>query len=132
MSYIVFDQSTKPLIHVFINPVDPTQEQWNQFMKDFQSLLEQKEPVAILFDLTQAKLVSMAMVQQFGNFMKTHDAKLKSQIIASAVVSSSMLVRGFLDIIFTFRKPSKPNIVTKDIQEASAYLIEACNRAGAL
>lgn len=132
MSYIVFDLSTKPLVHTVIHPVDPTQEQWDQFLRDFQNILENHEPVAILFDLSQAKLVSMSMVQQFAAFMKTHDEKLKTQIIASAVVSPSIMVRGLLDIIFTIRAPAKPNLVTKNINKATEFLIDECKQVGVL
>jgi hypothetical protein len=41
-----------------------------------------------------------------------------------------MLVRGLLDVVFSIRKPSKPNIVTKHSQKASNFLIEACRQSG--
>ncbi len=132
MAYITFDQSTRPMVYAVVAPIEPTQEQWAAFMRDFAELLSGDAPFAILFDLTHAKLVSMSMIQEFASFMKTHDESLKKKIIASAVVSASVLVRSLLDIIFTFRKPAKPNIVTKHVDKATTFLVNACQEAGAL
>ncbi len=130
--YVTFDQSTRPLVYAVINPIEPTQAIWDAFMQDFEALLRREEPFAILFDLTQAKLISMGMVQQLAGFMKANDALLKSRIIASAVLSNSTLVRGILDILFAIRKPSKPNIVTKHSEKATEFLINACKEVGAI
>lgn len=130
--YLTFDQSTRPLIHAYIHPIEPTQDQWNAFMTEFDDLLNGDQPFAILFDLSHAKLVSMSMVHQFATFMKAHDEQFKQKIIASAVLSNNTLVRGILDILFTIRKPSKPNIVTKNSAKASSFLIDACREAGVI
>lgn len=130
MSYITFDQSTQPLIHAVIHPVEPTQLDWDAFLQQFEAFLQGAEPFAILFDLTHAKLISMSMVQQLAAFMKSHDALLKEKIIASAVLSNNVLVRGILDILFKIRKPAKPNIVTKHTEKASTFLFNECKKLG--
>jgi hypothetical protein len=129
-NYVTFDQSTRPLIYTVIHPVEPTQAVWDAFLVDFENLLNQDEPFAILFDLTHAKLITMHMVQQLAAFMKSHDALLKKSIIASAVLSNNALVRGLLDVVFKIRKPVKPNIITKHTEKATNFLIKACEEAG--
>jgi hypothetical protein len=103
---------------------------WDAFLIDFETLLNQETPFAILFDLTHAKLISMNMVQQLASFMKSHDELIKKSIIASAVLSNNALVRGLLEVVFKIRKPVKPNIVTKHTDKASNFLIKACKDAG--
>jgi hypothetical protein len=129
-SYITFDQSTKPLIHAVVHPVEAEQKDWDAFLEQFKSFLDGQEPFAILFDLTHAKLISMSMVQQLAAFMKANDLLLKEKIIASAVLSNNVLVRGILDILFKIRKPSKPNIVTKHTEKASTFLFNECKKLG--
>jgi len=120
--FITYKEDPFPLVRVIVHHKKPTEQDTNDHFENFKAYLTGGRPFVILFDVTHAPMVPMAFVHRQAEFMKDMEPFIQTTLIASAVVSHNVLVRGLLDILFKIRKPIKPNKVTKKDQKAVDFL----------
>ena len=100
-------------------------------MKTFESLYKcmltypGNENLKILFDLSQCTVSPpMRYIVRHGNFMIKHERDYYARISRTAIILPCISWKMLLAILFTFRAPSTPNIISLDLNEGYTFLSE--------
>jgi hypothetical protein len=75
-----------------------------------------------LIDLSKAVVSPPTQRQQHGAWIATHEAKLRAQFIAAAIVCDNALIRGGITAVFWIRPLPLPTHVAPSLQQAESWL----------
>lgn len=120
--FITYDVSEWPLVKCVVHPIDPSPEVFDAHLQCFRALLHRDEKFTLMFDLSNACIVSMSHMKVQAQFMEDMKPKIVENLVASAIVSGSMLVRGLITMLFNIKKPSRPNKTFDGQEKARAWL----------
>jgi hypothetical protein len=120
--FMVYDVSEWPFVKAVAEPVYPDPVVFQAHLDCFSELLHRGEKFVMMFDLDAGKMPSMDLLKQLAAFMQDHRPQIEANLVASAVVTRSMVVHGALKILFTLKKPVKPNSSFNTQAEAKAWL----------
>lgn len=124
MVYASYDTTNFPAVYVYISSDKPTNEVFDQQMKDFEKLLNMDKPFYILFDIRDAQRVSFSMLKREAEFIKRMKPKIVKNLIASSIVIDNILVQGLIKALFAIQAPSRPNKTFNNLEDAAAFLEE--------
>lgn len=127
--FMAYDVSEWPYVTAVVKPVYPDTAMFQAHLDCFSELLRRGEKFVIMFDLENGKMPSMELLRQLAAFMHDHRPHIEANLVASAVVTTSMIVHGALKILFTLKKPVKPNRSFDTQTEAKAWLGQEWMRA---
>ena len=111
-----------PFVTARAKPIYPDPETFQAHLDCFSELLHRGDKFVILFNLNEGKMPSMDLLKQLAAFMENHRPQIEANLVASAVVTTSMVVHGGLKILFTLKKPVKPNQSFNTEAEAKEWL----------
>ena len=120
--FMEYDVSEWPYVKAVVKPVYPDPDTFQAHLDCFSELLTRGEKFVMMFDLELAKMPSMALLHQLASFMQQHRPHIEANLIASAVVTSSLMVQGALKILFTLKQPVRPNMSFSAQAEAKDWL----------
>lgn len=120
--FIEYDTSQWPFVYCVVNPIDPTTETFKAHLDCFGELLKRDEPFCILYNLTNACMVSVHHLQTQIAFTKDMEDKILENLKATALVTENVYVKQMLEMLFTLKPPLKPNTITVTLQESHAWL----------
>lgn len=122
--FIVYDTQQWPLVHCTVKAASSnlTLDHFRAHLSCFEELLLRNQPFHILFDLRDASLIPLEYVQEQAQFMETQQPHIRRNLISSAIISDSWLIRGGLEILFAIKKPTRPNKTFSDPAEAIAWM----------
>lgn len=99
------------------------QDEFNDFEKRFEELLMTNENLLILFDASRCNPPPIKYILQHGLFMIRNDNNYKNNINKTSILLPSETWKYYLDILFKFRKTTKPNLITISQRDAVEFLI---------
>lgn len=83
------------------------------------------KPNCVLFNTIGVTGVDITLISDLVMFMNTHDNLIRNNLIASAILlsnsSTANLIRSALKTLFVIRKPTRPNLVSSDINDCIEY-----------
>jgi hypothetical protein len=104
-----------------------TSDDFISYTNKFSSILASNSNLYILIDLTSLNDVPFHFIINQSQFMKKIHQHVKQNVVASTVVISNSKILNLLEILFTFRKPVSPNLITRNHVEAIAFLTKYKN-----
>jgi len=104
-----------------------TSNDFVSYTQKFSSIISNNTNLYILIDLTLLNDVPFQFIINQSQFMKKIHHQIKKSIIASTVVISNSKILNLLEVLFTFRKPVSPNLITRNHVDAIAFLTKYKN-----
>ncbi len=104
----------------------PSDEGITEFLAEvesfFRSLESRASKICAVVDLAQMATATASHRSLLGNWRVRHQALIANAVERAAYIAPSAMMRGMLTAIFWFARPVVPVQVSKDRQEALAWL----------
>lgn len=118
--YFDVDESQWPMV-VFRFRGEPTDEDFEAYLRAMESLYERGERFAILFDARGTVQLSAKHRRRQAQWLKDNAERIRRFNVGSAFVIDSAFVRGLLTAIFWIQPMPSPHTVTETLAEAEAW-----------
>jgi len=119
-----FDTSTFPVVKVYMNKNINSDEEFDNFLKDWEDLYKRNQNFVLFFDTTDVGLVSMKYAFRMRSFIRRLKTNFPDLLDRSLIKVNSGWVRFLLRVMFTFEKPVADVYVHSGIEETINYTIE--------
>jgi hypothetical protein len=114
-----FDFSISPIVIIKVNPIEATDANFTEFLKEFgQTLKNTTGKIAIITDLTLAKFLSADLRIKMGNFYKENDALIKEKVEIMSIVNKSAIMNIVIKGVFLVKKPPVPTNTFSSLDQA--------------
>lgn len=130
--FIEYDTSEWPLVHCRVKPVEPDTATFDAHLHCFSELLNRGQRFMVMFDLRNAKLISLAAMKKQAEFMETHKPQILENLVASSLITDNALVHGAVNVLFKIKKPSKPNHTFRTPEDAHPWMGQEWSKAHAV
>jgi len=104
-----------------------TTEDFSKFICILDRFVNEKSPFAIYVDTRQCGAVPFQIGKMLGSWMKKRKPDIPGVLIASAIVLSSSVIVGLVNLAFKIQPPSSLNIVTRDENRAQKFIDKIIN-----
>lgn len=116
--YAEFDRSDYPLINITFTGEKPTDENFQAYLEGSYQNYEHREPIALVFDATNAAIPGLRYQKQQADWMREHDELIRTYCLGIAYVVPNPLIRQVMRAIFKLQ------------QNATAFKVFAEREAG--
>jgi hypothetical protein len=106
-------------------PDDQMESRFEAHLHCFMTLLNANVPFVILFDIRGCNKFPARFLKPMADFLNMMKGKVAENLIGSAILLESLLVRGVLSMLFTFHAPTRPCKVSHDENVATAWCQQA-------
>lgn len=124
MKYADLDFSHNPIVIVRVNPIDPSEQQFEAYLQDLTKLAHEMKHGVLIFQISKAKLLSAEKRIKIGNWIKTNADVMKKNMYGVCYVNTSFLAMTILKGIFLINKPPIPYAVLGTESEGLAWAKE--------
>ncbi|NBP71352.1 MAG: hypothetical protein EBR30_20815 [Cytophagia bacterium] len=124
MKYADLDFSHQPHVIVRVNPIDPTEQQFENYLEELNKVAHEMKNGVLIFEISKAKFLSSEKRIKIGNWLKTHDAIVKKNICGFCYVNTAFIPMTILKGILMVNKPPVPYTVLSSEKEAMAWAKE--------
>jgi hypothetical protein len=100
MVYHTIDDSNHPIFIIRINPVDPSDEEFDAYIKTTFELVKTVPRGALIFNITKAKFLSSNKRIKIANMFKVHRSLFVNNVAGIVYVNSSFIPMTILKGIF--------------------------------
>ena len=123
MKFATFTLQKDPFhLYVKIEKDYATQTDFRDLFNSLLQVFDFEDRFTLHVDATSIERADLSAVPFIAGFMKEHRPKFKEQLIASAIVINSEMVRDLINMVFHVVPPSAPNIVTLDNQKGVNFI----------
>lgn len=121
MSKTRLDDSRWPLV-VFTAVGEQTEEEFEAYLADCDSLLRRREPYGVIFDARRAAPIGPKLRKRMVEWLARNDALLRAYIVGNAMVMSNAIQRGVFRAILWMRPLPFPYSVETSLEGARAFV----------
>ena len=122
--YATFDRSSFPLITIHFTGEKENQENFNLYLEELGKNYEQKEPISLIFELTNAPVPNLSYQLKQASWMKENDELIKTYCRGVAYVIPSAILRNVLKFIFSIQKNPVPFKVFSTFEDGETWAKE--------
>tara|TARA_Y100000589_G_C26666361_1_gene432036 strand:+ start:66 stop:428 length:363 start_codon:yes stop_codon:yes gene_type:complete len=98
-------------------------EEFSDYCNYFESLFKKNINLKIIFDLSELSLNDLFYSKKKIEFMKKNYNNTLQYIQKTAIIISNNTIKNLINTcIFSIYKPTKPNIITNNINDAMLFL----------
>lgn len=126
--YANIDSSDFPIINVVFTGEAATDENFPVYLKEVERNYDRKEPLAIIFDATDAVLPGITYQKMQAQWLRDNQQLMKDYCKGTAYVIPNRVIRGVLNAIFAFQKQPVPYQVCGTYDEAKKWVGEQLER----
>jgi hypothetical protein len=127
---VQFDDSLWPLL-VIRYAGSPTDAQFDEYLAQRTQYLERGERHAVIMDARQASGTGPAERRyRQAAWLKQHDAALREQVVGTAFVTESALVRLMMSVVLHIKPLASPHVAVTRFPEAVAWTADRLHQAG--
>lgn len=119
-----FDTSTFPVVKVCMNRNIRCDEEFDNFLQDWENLYRRNQNFVLFFDTTDVGFVSMKYAFRMRGFIRKLKTKFPDLLDRSLIKVNSGWVRFLLRMIFSFEKPVADVYIHSGNEEMINYSIE--------
>lgn len=101
---------------------EQTDEEFEAYLADCDSLLRRREPYGVIFDARRAAPIGPKLRKRMVAWLARNDAMLRVYIVANAMVMSNALQRGVFRAILWMRPLPFPYSVETSLEGARAFV----------
>lgn len=121
--FIEYDVSQWPFVYCLVNPIDPSADIFQAHLDCFKELLERDEEFCILYNLTNACMISTSLFPAQIAFTEVMESKIRANLNSSSLVTENICIQQLIELLFKIKPPMKPNHVTGSLHDASTWLV---------
>jgi hypothetical protein len=124
--FMRIDRSRSPLVVFKPNGFNPTAEQFEAYLRDFEKLFEAEEGrLYLLFDLTEAVAIDLAHLRKQIAFGKKMEATFRDRVWCTAIVLTNPILRGLINVVFAVAPPVRPYTTVAKFDAGVKWLHES-------
>ncbi|WP_075351372.1 hypothetical protein [Algoriphagus marinus] len=116
--YAIIDESSFPIIRIGFTGAKSTDENFQAYLDQNKACYRNGGPLVLIFDATKASIPDIAHQKMQANWLKENEALMKSHCLGTAYIIPNSLIRGILNMIFSFQKQPVPYQIVKTKAEA--------------
>lgn len=122
--YAIVDTSKFPIVVVTFTGKKATLENFTLYLEELISIYEVQEKLALIFDATTAIVPGLKFQKLQADWLKENESLMKNYCIGTAYVIPNFLIRGVLNIIFSFQRQPVPYTICLALEEANKWIEE--------
>jgi hypothetical protein len=122
LKYANFDISDLSLVRITFTGNKPTDESFNAYLDELESLYNQRKPLGIIFDATKAVAPKLSYQKLQAQWLNEHWLLIKNYCKGTAYVIPSAPIRLVLKMIFSFQNQPVPYKIFSKMEEAVEWL----------
>ncbi|HKL03062.1 MAG TPA: hypothetical protein VJ911_05280 [Cryomorphaceae bacterium] len=126
--YAVFDRSRFPVVTITFTGESSTEENFNRYLKETESLYEYKKRFSIIFDARSASLPDLKHQKMQANWIKANESRMKTYCAGTAYVIVNKAVRAILKMIFALYPQPQPYKIFSDLASAEVWAREVLEK----
>jgi hypothetical protein len=124
MKYADLDFSHNPIVIVRVNPIDPSEQQFEEYLQELTKVVKEMKNGVLIFQVSNGKFLSSEKRIKIGNWIKTHTDVMKKNMYGVCYVNTSFIAMTILKGIFLVNKPPIPSVVLPSESEGIAWAKE--------
>jgi hypothetical protein len=121
MKYADIDYSKDPIVIVRINPMEPTDQQFDEYLSSLDAVLGRMKRGALIIQISQGKFLPSEKRIKLGNWSKINTQSIKEKMVGLCYINSAFLPATILKGILLVNTPPVPYTVVKTEEEAFAW-----------
>tara|TARA_B100000989_G_scaffold224075_1_gene171505 strand:+ start:759 stop:1190 length:432 start_codon:yes stop_codon:yes gene_type:complete len=124
--YSRFDNEI-PIVKVTFGDKIESDEEINNFFKEWLSLYLKKKHFIFLFETKNLGMFAFPYIRQGANILKQIKSLKKNYLKFTILIIRGTIIRNLINMLFTIQKPSQIVYIVKDEIEAEDLYIKKCN-----
>lgn len=124
MKYADLDFSQNPIVIVRINPIDPTEQQFEEYLEELTKVAKEMKNGVLIFQISNGKFLPSEKRIKIGNWIKTHTEIMKKNMYGICYVNTSFIPMTILKGILLVNKPPISYAVLGSESEGIAWAKE--------
>ncbi len=120
-AYAAIENKQRPLITIRFTGQAATDESFQQYLNDLESLYDAKQPISLIFNAEKAVLPKFKHQQQQAQWLKDKEALMRTYCRGTAYVIQSAVIRWVLKAIFALQAQPVPYAIVDTQQAAEAW-----------
>lgn len=108
-------------IHIIEFNNNVTDDIFFQYEKLFTTILKKNNNNIIIFDLFNIGKIDLKFLKKQKKLINDVEYLIDSNLKCSCILTDSKIVRNFLKILFKFKPPTQPLIVTNSVEKAKEF-----------
>jgi len=106
--WAIYDYSKFPVVYVKFNKHIKNENEFNQFLKEWILLYQNKKEFTFIFDTTKVSPPNIKYCRKMTRFIKKIKRFPKQYLQKSTIIISNNYIKYLLKFIFTIQKPVAP------------------------
>lgn len=127
MKYATLDFSNNPFVIVRVSSIDPTDQQFEEYIKELTKALTEMENGFLIYQLSEAKFLPATKRIKLSNWIKNHTELMKKNMVGICFVNTGFIAMTVLKGIMLTNKPPIPYAVLSSENEAFAWAEKMIN-----
>ncbi|WP_027004036.1 hypothetical protein [Hugenholtzia roseola] len=119
--YATFDNHLFPIQIVTFAAHDPTEEEFDQYLKQLAEIFEKKKPFVRILDASKVKYLASNLRIKQGKWIKEHNELLKTYSLGTAYVIPSTMLQFLLKAIWLVSDQTNEKKVFSTLQDAKLW-----------
>ncbi len=124
MKYADLDFTHNPIVIVRVNPIDPSEQQFEEYLQDLTKVAHEMKNGVLIFQISNAKFLPSEKRIKIGNWIKTHTEIMKKNMHGVCYINTSFIPMTILKGILLANKPPVPYAVLGSESEGIAWAKE--------
>lgn len=121
-----YDELSVPRLHITTRREAIDDEGISLLLSTLDAIFARGEPLTVLYDLRVASLPSRRQINLALDWISDNSHLLDRHLQGIAILLSSMLVRGVVNLVLTLCTPPQPNAVLADEPDAFNFARDKC------
>ena len=118
MKYAILKWIEPTIMVVTFSDFDPTEEQFEEYLKEMDAIYKNNSGFVIIFDGSKAKYLSSKLRIRQGKWMKDNNALIKEKCMGHIYMITSKLTSFLLKAIFVVQSPPIQHAVVSNMDDA--------------
>ena len=114
-----YDKSQFPLVKVNFGKGIKDDEDYNNFLKEWEKLYEAKKPFYFMFNTTKTGLINIKYAVKTSSFIKKIKRESEQWLQYSIIIINSDTISFLLKLVFKLSSPVSPVYIVKNEEDAN-------------
>ena len=103
--WCIIDKSNFPIVKISFSPEKQIEEEFDEFLKEWLKLYEDKREFYFIFDTRQLSLLNTKYAYKMSAFIKDLKKQEKQYLKKSIIIVKNKYIQLLLNIVFSITKP---------------------------
>ena len=92
------------------------------FGNSFKEHLQGERQFKMFVDLRELSDAPIKVLKYIANYMTKYETQALEKVLGTAILVKSTAIEHLVNLVFTFKKPATPTLVTSTLNEACEFL----------